>query len=202
MIGYLEGKVKIKRPDGGLVISVNGVGYVVYVSKDLLNYLNLDNQSPSDETISLFIETKVRENDITLYGFRTQNELMWFNRLMGVQGVGGKVALNVISLGVVELNSAIYNREISVLTMADGVGKKGAERIIADLAKYAQEPEDKVSELLLRKEVAEGAIKALMSLGYSKREAEFNVKTVMTDLAIEQVDKSKVVQSALLLLGS
>jgi len=198
MIGYLEGKCIGREPDGSIILNVNGVGYVIYVTKDFYNTPDL---LESGKILSLFIETKMRESDITLFGFLFKEEKTWFNRLVNVQGIGGKVALNVLSIGIEQINNALFNREISVLTLADGVGKKGAERMITELAKFATAPEESVVSLVKKKQISDSSVKALLSLGYSKKEVELVVKNIVNNSDRDEVDVSSIVQLALLNLA-
>ena len=183
MIGYLRG-VLFEKPLlanlGPVVIDVQGVGYVVYLTQRSLEQLPV-----LGETVALSIETQVREEAITLFGFTEPQEKNWFNRLLTVQGVGAKVALNILStLPPQLLAQAIAANDKATLTRPDGVGPKLAARLATELkdsvaAWLKQTPLDaqKTSKSkataitppednLLRE-----AVSALSNLGYSAADA-------------------------------
>lgn len=197
MISYIVGKIKYSSENNQVcVLTDSGVGYSVLVSKALLEYYK---NAQTTDKIELFIETKVRENDITLYGFFTEKEKWWFSKLTQVQGVGGKVALSVLDIGVSEINDAIYNKEISVLSLADGVGKRVAERIISELSKFCDVPNDSVSHLLEKQKVKEAVSKGLNSLGYNKTDFSFILDKKLQDN--ENLDSSAIIRDILVELG-
>jgi Holliday junction DNA helicase RuvA len=132
MIGYLRGTL-LEKPLvanlGPVMIDVQGVGYVVYVTQR-----SLDQLPNIGETAALSIETQVREEAITLFGFTNAEEKSWFNRLLTVQGVGAKVALNILStLPPQLLAQAIAASDKAMLSRPDGVGPKLAARLATEL---------------------------------------------------------------------
>jgi holliday junction DNA helicase RuvA len=132
MIGYLRGLL-VDKPlvasQGPIIIDVQGVGYVVYVTQR-----SLDQLPALNEATALSIETQVREEAITLFGFTNPEEKNWFNRLLTVQGVGAKVALNILSaLPPQLLAQAIAAGDKATLTRPDGVGPKLAARLATEL---------------------------------------------------------------------
>jgi len=170
MIGKLTGKVD-NISNNQLVIDVQGVGYVVAVSGRTLNQIG------ASETVSLLIETHVREDAISLYGFIDTAERDWFRLLTTVQGVGAKSALAILGiLSPDRLAQAIAAQDKAVLTQADGVGPKLALRIVTEL-------KDKVAGIIGRSGVAGApaplatsgvngdAVSALINLGYRRMEA-------------------------------
>lgn len=127
MIGLLRGTVA-HIGDDNVIIDCNGVGYLVYVTNHLLQNLYMD------EATELWIETRVRESDITLYGFANETEKSWFNLVTSVQGVGAKGGLSILSvLNHEELLFAISGGDKAAITRANGIGPKIAARIIAEL---------------------------------------------------------------------
>ncbi len=128
MIGKLRGVIDSYGEDS-VILDVNGVGYLVHCSARTLQEL------PSvGEAATLSIETHVREDQIRLFGFRTDLEREWFRLLQTVQGVGAKVALAVLgTLKPSELASAIAMRDKAMVARTPGVGPKVAERIITEL---------------------------------------------------------------------
>ena len=129
MIAALRGKIIQKTPSHA-VIDVGGVGYEVLIS--LRTYEVLPDLL---QEAQLFVQTVVREDAISLYGFANGEEKKLFVLLTGVSGIGPKLALTVLGgLGPGELQGAIVSRDISRLTSVPGVGKKTAERICMELA--------------------------------------------------------------------
>ncbi len=187
MIAKLTGKLDSVARDHA-VIDVNGVGYLVHCPARTLSAL-----PPVGETVSLAVETLVRENAIDLYGFADPAERDWFRLLMTVQGVGAKVASALLSaLNAADLARAIANEDKALLTRADGVGPKLATRL-------AMELKDKVGTMTLGHAVAAlspsaaaaplpgdaaaaDAISALVNLGYRRIEAAGAVERAVKKL--------------------
>jgi Holliday junction DNA helicase RuvA len=172
MIGYLSGILRRKATEG-LVIDVGGVGYLVAVP--LSTYYGLPELG---EEVGLRIHTNVRDDAIELYGFRTATEQALFGALIGVSGIGPKLAVTILS-GMESdlLLSAIAGQDIARLTTIPGVGKKTAERLALEL-------KDKVMEMGATAPEAAGhgvrgdVLSALMNLGYRQRDAETALKLV------------------------
>ena len=172
MIARLRGTLDALDGDHA-VIDVGGVGYLVACSPRTLAAL-----PRPGEAVDLLIETQVREDSITLYGFRTAAERSWFRLLQTVQGVGARVALAVLSvLGPDELTRAIVSQDKAALGRASGVGPRLAGRIASEL-------KDRLTDLPVPAGVplpgaagvefagAPGdAVSALVNLGYGRSEA-------------------------------
>jgi holliday junction DNA helicase RuvA len=127
MIGKLRGKVDAVG-ESHLVIDVNGVGYEVQASSRTLR-----NLKPGDD-VALTIDTHVREDAIRLFGFQSEFERSWFRTLQTIQGVGAKVALSVLGvLAPQDLANAVALGNSAAVEEAPGVGKKLAQRIVAEL---------------------------------------------------------------------
>ena len=128
MIGYIKGKL-LKMHPAGLLVDVNGVGYEVTIS---LN--TFEEVQKMDGAAELFIETVVKENEISLYGFATENEKFLFKMLVSVSGVGPKLAISFLSgMTPQVLVSALRTGNASVLSGIHGVGKKTADRLVLEL---------------------------------------------------------------------
>lgn len=128
MIASLSGTVR-KVEAGSLVIAVGGVGVRVYVPKTVM-----ENVGGLGRSIALHTHLMVRETELSLYGFETEEDLMLFEVLLGVNGVGPKVALAILStLSPELLKSAIMREETAVLQRVPGIGRKTAERIMFQL---------------------------------------------------------------------
>ncbi len=127
MIGKLRGKVDAIG-ESVVILDVNGVGYEVQASARTLRSLELGGEA------ALTIDTHVREDAIRLYGFYTEVERSWFRTLQTIQGVGAKVALAVLGiLSPADLANAIALGNWQAVEQAPGVGKKLAQRIVAEL---------------------------------------------------------------------
>jgi len=181
MIASLTGRLKRKATDY-LIVDVVGVGY--QVSVPLSSYSSL----PEDgEEISLHIHTHLREDSLSLFGFLTEAEKNMFLLLMGVSGIGPKLALAVLSsLSVRDLSHAIQASDDSKLCSIPGIGKKTAARMVLEL-------KDKLKHLapstLLQAGAGvmagdgEDAVSALVNLGYKKPLAEEAVRKIRSDRA-------------------
>lgn len=171
MIGYLHGRVIALYTDHCL-LDVHGVGYRVFVANSTRTKLR------QREEASLFIYTSVREDAIVLYGFAAEEEYDLFLQLIGVSGIGPKVALGILSAITVEgLCRAIQNKQASVLTKLPGIGKKSAERLILELKDKVAFRGSEEEELLtiedgeeVGDDAASEAMAALQSLGYTPSE--------------------------------
>ncbi|HEY4040416.1 MAG TPA: Holliday junction branch migration protein RuvA [Rhodopila sp.] len=170
MIAQLTGRVEALS-DGTCVIDVGGVGYLVQASSRTLSAL-----PPSPAPAKLLIETHVREDAIVLYGFADSTERDWFRLLTTVQGVGGKVALAILSsLSPRDLIGAIAASDKTSLTRAQGVGPRLAIRLLTEL-------KDKTGTIPTATSVsyasttastpADDALSALVNLGYRRAEAQ------------------------------
>ncbi|MCI6751889.1 MAG: Holliday junction branch migration protein RuvA [Selenomonas bovis] len=170
MIGFLRGKVAFLLADDCL-LDVGGVGYRVTVSGMTRSKLRQGEQA------MLFTYLSVREDALQLYGFATQEEYDVFLQLIGVSGIGPKVALGILSSTTVSgLCSAIANKQASLLTKLPGIGKKSAERLILELKdKLAfvgtgDGEEAFVEAAPLGDGILDEAAAALASLGYTPAE--------------------------------
>lgn len=175
------------------IIDVSGVGYLVYCPSKVANRL-----APLGQIDELLIETIVREDQITLYGFKEEIEKYWFNLLLKVQSVGAKTAINGLSvLTVEELEMAIISGDSDILTTIPGIGKKGALRICAELKdKTFKVPNisDKSSNNVMK-----DAISGLISLGYGQSEAYSTISKVNIDDGSKKLEE--ILQSALKILS-
>lgn len=168
MIARLRGIVDAIS-DSSCIIDVSGVGYLVFCSTRTLGVL------PNAGTASLLIETHVREDAISLYGFASSAERDWFRLLTTVQGVGAKVALALLSaLSPDQLIAAIATGDKSALTRSPGVGPKLAIRILTELREKAGVmPGGATTQAAFApKGAAADALSALTNLGYRRAEAE------------------------------
>ena len=165
MIGRLTGTVDLNDPDAVLV-DVSGVGYLVQTSSRTSGSL------VQGERTTLLVETQVREDSITLFGFADRGERDWFRLLTGVQSVGGRVALSLLSvLGPGELLAAVASGDHKALSRADGVGPKLAARIANELKDRVGSQGIPAASDGADAGAAEEAVSALVNLGYGRAEA-------------------------------
>jgi Holliday junction DNA helicase RuvA len=187
VIGKLTGTLDSVSGDA-VIIDVSGVGYVVHAASRTLAKLG-----PNGAPVTLLIETHVREDAISLYGFWDASERDWFRLLTTVQGVGAKVALAILGvLAPDDLSLAIAAQDKAMVTRAPGVGPKLAQRIVSEL-------KDKAGSIALGADAmapanavngsgkpsggpAEDAISALVNLGYRRAEAYGAVAKAARDL--------------------
>jgi len=160
MIGSVRGRLISKRPDN-VIIETGGVGYHVNVPLSILS--NLPEEGSS---VFLYVYTHVREDAIQLYGFSNEDEKKIFTTLLGIPGIGPKMALNILS-GVShdEFLNAIEKEDVAFLCRIPGLGKKTAHRLILELRGKlltAEKPRDRIFE---------DTLSALVNLGYKKSEA-------------------------------
>ncbi|MCB1550154.1 MAG: Holliday junction branch migration protein RuvA [Hyphomicrobiaceae bacterium] len=200
MIGKLRGKVDAIG-ESHAIIDVNGVGYEVQLSSRTLRSLTLGGE------VSLTIDTHVREDAIRLFGFASEVERTWFRTLQSIQGVGAKVALGVLgTLGPQDLANAIALQDWAAVAEAPGVGKKLAQRIVAELKDKA--PALSVAGLVVpatgardRAAPADGnasaeAISALVNLGYNPGQASQAIAVAHKELGAE-ADTAKLIRRGL-----
>lgn len=170
MICRLEGKLYHKSPDH-IIIDVHGVGYCVHAP--LSTFYELPDVG---QTVSLNIHTHVREDALLLFGFRTVAEKEMFLHLITVNGVGPRLAANILSsVSAEDLRRAVLSQDRGKLQGAPGVGKKIAERIILELkdkVKSKGEAEERPAVPRVCEDVYSDALSALLNLGYKASEAE------------------------------
>ncbi len=173
MIGKLTGFVDGVF-DGFIFLNVGGVGYRVFCSTKTAASL------PKGESVSLFIETQVREDHIHLFGFSSLSEQEVFNTLTGVQGVGAKVGMAILSsLGLNEISMAVATGDNKAFTRVSGIGPKLATRIVTELkgkaglltADMMEINPVGVSNGSSDSRILQDSISALVNLGYSRTEA-------------------------------
>ena len=136
MISYIKGDIKAISADG-FVIENNNIGYFINSTLTSLSKVQINNE------YKIYTSMQVREDDISLYGFYSQEELEMFLLLISVSSIGPKIALGMLSsISSDEIKIAIVNNDINTLTKAKGIGKKTASRIILELV-------DKVKKMAL-----------------------------------------------------
>lgn len=178
MIGSLRGRIVQKEIDE-ILLEVGGVGY--RVSIPLSTYESLPAR---DEEATLVTHLHVREDELTLYGFATARERRLFVTLIGVSGIGPRLALHVLSrLAPERFAGAIARGDLATLTGISGVGKKTAERMIVELKDKMGElaETDDPGEVAALTTSGEDAVKALVALGIRRPAAERAVRDALSD---------------------
>ena len=172
MIAHIQGRLHFKSPEN-LIIDVDGIGYQVHVP--LTTFYELPDIG---NTVALHIHTHVREDALQLYGFQAQEEKALFIRLMGVAGIGPRLAVNILSgISPAELAECLGQGDLARLISIPGVGRKTAERIMVEMR-------DKLPALAADRDIAlsvksaadeavmNDAVSALVNLGYKKGVAQ------------------------------
>ena len=177
MIGLLRGRVFDKQPNQ-VIVDVQGVGYDVHVP--LSTYYEI---GEAGAEVSLRIHTHVREDALQLYGFLTPLEQQLFERLIGISGIGPKLAIAVLSgIETRELVSAVQRGDVARLTRIPGVGKKTSERIVLELkdkmAKLATPVEDPAVPAGTER-LRDDLLSALQNLGYHRPMADKAVDAIL-----------------------
>jgi len=203
MFYYIEGIVAVREP-GLAVIDCGGVGFALHTTNISLGALK------TGETARMYVHTYVREGAVELYGFISRSERSSFEQLIGVSGVGPKAALAILSSGTPEqIALAIVGGDEKLLTMAPGVGKKLAQRIILEL-------KDKIGKAMGDMAIAGApvaaapvgsklgdAAAALAVLGYSNSEISVALREIDTEsLALEDIIKQALRQMSAKLGGN
>lgn len=183
MIGYIKGCITYIQDDR-IILENQGIGYQIYTSQMVIQRL-----SDQKEDVKLYTYLHVREDELSLFGFPSKEELDTFQLLLSVNGVGPKAALAILSvLTVQDLTYAVMAGDTKAITKANGVGTKGANRIIMELKdklKLEDILEDGLNQNITVSDSAgnesdsiSDAVLALVSLGYSETESLRAVKQV------------------------
>lgn len=181
MIGGLRGRIAHKEP-GRVLIDVGGVLYEVMVS--LQAFAQLPKEGAD---VRLDVVTHVRDDAIVLYGFVAPAEKLLFGWLRGVNGVGPKLAINVLSgMPADDLRGALGAGDVPRLCKIPGVGKKLAERLVLELKERSGEPVAPPEGGTGSSGAREEALSALVNLGYKRGEAEKVVESLPPDLSLEE----------------
>jgi Holliday junction DNA helicase RuvA len=179
VIGRLAGTLIAKHPPQ-IVVDVRGIGYELDVPMSTLYQLPV-----TGAEVTLLTHLIIREDAHQLYGFATESERNLFRKLLKISGVGARIALAVLSgMSVADLREAVSRQETGRLTRIPGIGKKTAERLLLELKDKLD-----VAVIAVRAE-SDGAssdiVDALLSLGYSDKEARFAVASLESGLSVTE----------------
>lgn len=202
MIGRLQG-ILAEADYNSCLVDVNGVGYDVQIPLS-----TFDKLPRTGEAVTLWISTQVREDAITLFGFAEKDERKLFTNLLEVSGIGGKLALAILSgMPLDSLCNAIVNGDVKLLSKISGVGKRTAERLVVDLR-------DKLPKLGLsfaaaanaaalpdkndpRSDAIADALMALAQLGFKNDLAREKVNAIASSLAPEECSSENLLRLAI-----
>lgn len=195
MFAYIKGALELKS-NGYIVIDINGLGYKIFMSQN-----NIDTIGELHDIIKVFTYVKVREDDISIYGFKTQEQLKMFELLISVSGVGAKSALVMLScIEPSDFALAVISNDVKVLTKVPGIGNKSAQRIILELKDKLKEEQLEENSSKKTKDNSENineAISGLMVLGYSKKDIE----KAFEHLDIDNLSIEDLIKKGLILLS-
>lgn len=163
MIGYLEGTI-LKKLEKSIIVNTGSVGYIVHIPAPLLE------KTQEKEQIQLFIHTKVREDDISLFGFDKTSSMDFFKQLININGIGPKTAMEIMSHNIEKTKAAIVMNDIAYLSKIPGIGKKTAERIVIELKNKVEVGDlERMHQKLENHQQEDEAIDALLNLGYQRQ---------------------------------
>ena len=199
MFAYIKGLLEMKFKNY-IVIDVGGLGYKIFMAENSINTIG-----DIGDTVKVFTYYRVREDDVSIYGFKTQEELRMFELLLSVSGVGAKSALVMLScIEPSEFAIAVISNNVKLLTQVPGIGTKSAQRIILELKdkikaeqseEQIEQSQEKTSKI---NENVQEAISGLMVLGYSKKDIE----KAFEHLAVESLSVEDLIKKGLILLST
>lgn len=198
MFAYIKGSLEMKFKNY-IVIDVGGLGYKIFMPENAINSIG-----EIGEIIKVFTYYRVREDDISIFGFKTQEQLRMFELLLSVSGVGAKSALVMLScVEPSEFAIAVISNNVKLLTQIPGIGPKSAQRIILELKdklkseqNEEQIEESKAKSIKVNENVQE-AISGLMVLGFSKKDIE----KAFEHLTVETLSVEELIKKGLILLS-
>ncbi len=208
MLAYIKGNLEMKMTEY-VVIDVGGLGYKVFMSDT-----GIEKLGNIGEIVKVHTYYKVREDDISIFGFNTLEELKMFELLISVSGVGAKTALTMLATcEPSEFALAVISEDVKTLTQIPGIGAKSAQRIILELKdKISKEQQiqaikheinnneqstNKLQEAIENNAKVSEAIAALQVLGYNKKEIE----KVFEKIDIKELKTEELIKKGLSLLG-
>ena len=198
MIAYVKGELAQKQI-GYVVIDVGGLGYKIFMSEP-----SIDEIGNIGDTVKVHTYYRVSEDDISLFGFNTQEELRMFELLISVSGIGAKTAIAMLAcIEPSQFAIAVISNDIDTLKKIPGVGPKSAQRIvlelkdkmkkeqqIAELTNASLEQKSKVKKIIVADSKVQEATDALQVLGYTKKDVEKALEQIDTaELTVEDIIK-------------
>lgn len=194
MYAYIKGSLEIKSLGYVVVETTNGVGYKIFMSESAIDRLG-----ELGETVKIYTYLKVKEDEMSLYGFLTNEELHMFELLISVSGIGAKSAISILSnITPSSFALAVITDDVATIKSLPGIGVKTAQRLILELKDKVKASEDANKEdlekMLSKKEnnmeTVSEAVAALQVLGYSRKEIEKALEKFDKDgLSVEDIIK-------------
>ena len=189
MYSYIKGSLEIKS-NGYVVIDNSGIGYKIFMSEN-----GIDALGEIGDIVKVYTYYHVREDNISLFGFTSNEELRMFELLISVSGVGAKSAINMLSaITPSDFALAIISNDISSLVKVPGIGAKSAQRIILELKDKLKTEEaisktdSKIKVVIKQNNNSEEAVAALQVLGYNKKEVEKVLEKIdVSELSVEDI---------------
>jgi len=198
MFAYIKGSLEMKFKNY-VVIDVGGLGYKIFMAENAIDLIG-----EIGNIVKVFTYYRVREDDVSIFGFNTQEQLRMFELLLSVSGVGAKSALVMLScIEPSEFAIAVISNNVKLLTQIPGIGPKSAQRIILELKDKlkAEQNEEQIEESKTKSakvnENVQEAISGLMVLGYSRKDIE----KAFEHLAIETLSVEDLIKKGLILLS-
>ena len=191
MISYIKGKLEIKAKDY-IVVDVGGIGYKIFMSETAINELE------KGKEVKVYTYMRVREDDISLYGFLNNEELVTFELLISVGGVGAKSAITILSnITPSKFALAVITNDVNTLKKLPGIGAKTAARIILELKdkmkteqSIEENKNEEIKEAIVLDNKANDAVEALCVLGYTRKDVEKVLSNIDTNkLTVEEIIK-------------
>lgn len=192
MYAYIKGTLEIKTTGYVVVETNNGIGYKIFISESAIERLGEIGSS-----VKVFTYMRVREDDISLYGFNTNEELRMFELLLSVSGIGAKSAINILSnITPSSFALAVITNDVNTLKKLPGIGAKSAQRVILELkdklkteeAEAKIENSKEIQVAIKEDDKVQEAMSALQVLGYSKKEIEVAMQKIDTSaLSVEDI---------------
>lgn len=191
MISYIKGRLEIKSKDY-IVVDVGGIGYKIFMSETAINELEKGTE------VKVFTYMRVREDDISLYGFLNNEELVTFELLISVGGVGAKSAITILSnITPSKFALAVITNDVNTLKKLPGIGAKTAARIILELKdkmkteqSIEENKNEEIKEAIVLDNKANDAVEALCVLGYTRKDVEKVLSNIDTNkLKVEEIIK-------------
>jgi Holliday junction DNA helicase RuvA len=199
MISYLKGKIEDIFFDS-IVIEVNNIGYLVYVTKAFIN------QIEKDKIYKIYTTTIYKEDSVRIFGFKSKDERELFNLLYSVSGIGPKTALSILSyLQISEIIFSIYSNDTKKLSKIPGIGLKTAQRIILELKEKISTFKSEVDDMNIKYNIPSDTLEetemTLLALGYSKKEIKEAIDFVKEN--IQNIKSSEdMIKEALIWLSN
>lgn len=198
MLAYIKGSLEMKF-DNYIVIDVGGLGYKVFMSENAIEKVG-----EIGNTVKVHTHYHVREDDISIYGFLTNDELKMFELLLGVSGIGAKSAITMLSnITPSSFALAVITNDTSKLVKIPGVGAKSAARIVLELkdklktVEAVKQDNTQIKEAIIEDNKVTEAISALQVLGYNRKE----IDKVLEKIDIDTLCLEDIIRKGLAILG-